>query len=373
MSFDRPYPAPGAGEMRFGAVPVVVAAERLGLPLAYLTSVDLARRPDALAGARAYVSTGHDEYWTPEARRRVAAARDAGTNLLFLGANTAYWRIRVADVGGRPGRLVTGYRGDAAEDPAPCGRPPACGATLRSPSRRTRSPGCSTSASRSTSRSSWPHRTGGASPAPASPAARPSPTSSASRRTGSTRSPGRLARCRSWPRSAIPAGASRPRPRRPAHHTAPSGAGVLAVGTLQWTCALEDHCALGRQVEPGHVVVGRVTSSGRSPGELAQDGGGDPADEARRPTRPAEGAVVLEGAGPLQGAHGEHPGAGGRRVVGRLRRGLDAPAGVVHGGQDLQRARRAGDGVDTVRLDADEVREGRAAGDAGAGEAPPVR
>ena len=113
VSFDRPYPAPGSGEMIFGVVPVVLAAERRGVPLAYLTNLDLDARPDALAGARGYVSMGHDEYWTPTMRRRVTAARDAGTNLAFLGANTMYWRVRLA----RAGRLLTGFRSDAGLDP----------------------------------------------------------------------------------------------------------------------------------------------------------------------------------------------------------------------------------------------------------------
>ena len=95
VSFDRPYPAPGAAEMLFGAMPVAVAAERTGVPLAFFTNVDLDRRPDALTGATAYVSTGHDEYWTAGMRARSARPATAGTNLAFLGANTMYWRVRL--------------------------------------------------------------------------------------------------------------------------------------------------------------------------------------------------------------------------------------------------------------------------------------
>jgi hypothetical protein len=119
VSFDRPYPAPGAREMAFGVVPVVVAAERLGVPTAYLTNVDVDADPAALRGARAYVSTGHDEYWTASMRDGVERARGAGTNLVFLGANTMYWRIRLESLHGRPGRVVVGYRSDAALDRAP--------------------------------------------------------------------------------------------------------------------------------------------------------------------------------------------------------------------------------------------------------------
>ncbi|HEX6246687.1 MAG TPA: N,N-dimethylformamidase beta subunit family domain-containing protein [Nocardioidaceae bacterium] len=117
VSFDRPYPAPGAGEMMYGVRPVVVRAERLGIPLAYMTNVDLAARRRILRGARGYVSMGHDEYWTLPMRRRVLRARGHGTNLAFLGANTMYWRIRLEDRNSRPRRVVVGYRSDAHLDP----------------------------------------------------------------------------------------------------------------------------------------------------------------------------------------------------------------------------------------------------------------
>jgi hypothetical protein len=40
------------------------------------------------------ISLGHDEYWSPAMRHTVEGARDAGTNLAFLGANAVYWRVR---------------------------------------------------------------------------------------------------------------------------------------------------------------------------------------------------------------------------------------------------------------------------------------
>ena len=118
VSFDRPYPPPGSGEFMFGAAPVVIAAERLGVPLGYLTNIDLEARRAPLRGATALVSMGHDEYWTPGMRRNVLDARSQGTNLAFLGANTMYWRIRTAPSRTGPDRLVVGYRHDAALDPA---------------------------------------------------------------------------------------------------------------------------------------------------------------------------------------------------------------------------------------------------------------
>ena len=80
----------------------MVLAERLGIPLAYTTGVDVHRAPSVLRGATTAVSLGHDEYWTPEQRRYVTQARDAGTNLVFLGANTCFRRVRLEPIGSAP-------------------------------------------------------------------------------------------------------------------------------------------------------------------------------------------------------------------------------------------------------------------------------
>jgi hypothetical protein len=118
VSFDRPYPGSGLGELGFASFPVARQAEATGVPLAYLTNLDLHARPRVLDGARGYVSTGHDEYWTPRMRRTVERARARGTNLAFLAANTMYWRIRLERSGTGPVRRMVGYRSDAALDPA---------------------------------------------------------------------------------------------------------------------------------------------------------------------------------------------------------------------------------------------------------------
>ena len=124
VSFDRPYDGPpGANDYRSAALPIVVRAERTGVSLSYFTNVDLHARPSILAGARGYLSLGHDEYWTNRMRRAVLKARDKGTNLGFLGANTMYWRIRLSARHTGPLRLLTGYRHDAHLDPLRTSRP----------------------------------------------------------------------------------------------------------------------------------------------------------------------------------------------------------------------------------------------------------
>ena len=116
VSFNRPYKGVGGmNDFRNSVVPIVTHAETTGVKLAYLANLDLDRGPEVLAGARGYVSMGHDEYWTTGMRATVLAARAKGTNVAFLGANTMYWRVRLA--GDPSPRLMTGYRHDAHLDP----------------------------------------------------------------------------------------------------------------------------------------------------------------------------------------------------------------------------------------------------------------
>ncbi|NYE35077.1 hypothetical protein F4692_000181 [Nocardioides cavernae] len=134
VSFDRPYNgATGANDYRTAALPIVVRAEATGVPLSYFTNIDLHTTPGALDGARGYVSMGHDEYWTPTMRQVVLDARDAGTNLAFLGANTMYWRIRLEPRPTGHARVVVGYRHDAHLDPLYAQGSPETTALFREP------------------------------------------------------------------------------------------------------------------------------------------------------------------------------------------------------------------------------------------------
>ncbi|MFD0267245.1 N,N-dimethylformamidase beta subunit family domain-containing protein [Streptomyces sp. NPDC127106] len=118
VSFDRPYQnAHGAGLFLTYEAPLVALAERLGLPLAYATGIDLARDRRLLPGAVALLSPGHDEYWSPEQRQHTAAARDAGTNLAVFGANCCYRRVRFEDSAVGADRTVVCYKEDYALDP----------------------------------------------------------------------------------------------------------------------------------------------------------------------------------------------------------------------------------------------------------------
>jgi hypothetical protein len=112
VSFDRPYDQDGAGRFLFFDQSAIALAERTGVPLAYETDVDLDQHPGLLAGARAVITLGHDEYYSRAMRSALLAARDAGTNLAFLGANAIYRHIRF----GAWDRVIICYKA-AAIDP----------------------------------------------------------------------------------------------------------------------------------------------------------------------------------------------------------------------------------------------------------------
>jgi hypothetical protein len=112
VSFDRPYDGSGADRFLAFDQPAIALAERTGIPLAYETDVDLDQHPGLLAGARAVISLGHDEYYSAAMRTALTTARDTGTNLAFLGANAIFRHIRFA----AGDRVIICYK-NAAIDP----------------------------------------------------------------------------------------------------------------------------------------------------------------------------------------------------------------------------------------------------------------
>jgi hypothetical protein len=117
VSMDRPYDGRGADQFLVFERKLINLAERLGLPLAYATSMDLDRDPRLLDGAGALVSLGHDEYWSPSERAQVTLARNAGVNVAFFGANAMFRRIRLAPTRLGPRRLVICYKTSYRQDP----------------------------------------------------------------------------------------------------------------------------------------------------------------------------------------------------------------------------------------------------------------
>ena len=100
VSFDRPYAtSAGAGDFLYRAweYNMVRFLEREGYDVTYGTNVDTHAHPEMLRRVKAFLSVGHDEYWSWEMRANVEAARDGGTNLAFFSGNVCYWQIRFED------------------------------------------------------------------------------------------------------------------------------------------------------------------------------------------------------------------------------------------------------------------------------------
>ncbi|GAA1924620.1 N,N-dimethylformamidase beta subunit family domain-containing protein [Streptantibioticus ferralitis] len=108
VSFDRPYAGAGLPLHVGHAYDFIRWAERYGYDLAYADTRDLhAGRIDP-GRYRGLVFPGHDEYWSADMRRAVERAREQGTSLVFLSANTMYWQIELGSSPAMaPERLLT--------------------------------------------------------------------------------------------------------------------------------------------------------------------------------------------------------------------------------------------------------------------------
>ncbi len=115
VSYNRPFitrgiednptsggPAAGPQDYLFGADYAAIHwLEKNGYDVTYMSGVDTDRLGTSWfeneAGERirdAFISVGHDEYWSGQQRGAVEAARADGVNLLFWSGNEVYWKTR---------------------------------------------------------------------------------------------------------------------------------------------------------------------------------------------------------------------------------------------------------------------------------------
>ncbi len=103
VSYNRPFltregvgTGSGPQDYLFGAdYAAIYWLEKNGYDVSYISGVDSDRLgASALIGHKAFISVGHDEYWSGNQRSNVEAARDAGTSLLFWSGNDVYWKTR---------------------------------------------------------------------------------------------------------------------------------------------------------------------------------------------------------------------------------------------------------------------------------------
>ena len=124
VSFDRPYTQQaGASQVLVFEANAIRWMERQGYDISYMSDVDVQNAPSQLLKHKAYISLGHDEYWTKEMRDGVEYARNYGVGLAFLGADVGDWQMRFGpDSHGVANRTVICYKvatsqNDLARDP----------------------------------------------------------------------------------------------------------------------------------------------------------------------------------------------------------------------------------------------------------------
>jgi Bacterial Ig domain/Bacterial cadherin-like domain len=109
VSFNRPF---SRREWRFWDINLLRFLEKEGYDVSYVSDTDVDADPSILQKHRAVIVSGHSEYWTKNMRDGFDAARDAGTNLFFAGANDAYWQVRYEDSSCADDNTICGNVGD---------------------------------------------------------------------------------------------------------------------------------------------------------------------------------------------------------------------------------------------------------------------
>lgn len=116
VSYDRPMDTGWAMSGILGdSYNIGVMVESMGLDVSYTTNIDQHEQPGLMADHKAIITGVHDEYYSLEMRDGLEAARDSGVNVLFLGANAVYRRIRLEPSVLGPNRHQVNYRSAAAD------------------------------------------------------------------------------------------------------------------------------------------------------------------------------------------------------------------------------------------------------------------
>ena len=119
VSFNRPYSSDyGSGQFLRYEYYFIRWLERSGYDVSYSTNLDTHQDSARLLNSKAFVSVGHDEYWSKQMYDSVEQARDAGVHLAFFGADTLSWQVRLeaSPVTGAANRVMTCYK-DRPIDP----------------------------------------------------------------------------------------------------------------------------------------------------------------------------------------------------------------------------------------------------------------
>ncbi len=118
VSYDRPYGkypqildnplTVGSGEFLLWEFPLAFWMEQQGYDVTYCSNTDVHADPKGLLRAKAFLSVGHDEYWSREQFDHVRSAVREGVNVAFLSANTCCFVAPLSPSSrGVPNRILT--------------------------------------------------------------------------------------------------------------------------------------------------------------------------------------------------------------------------------------------------------------------------
>jgi Bacterial Ig-like domain len=118
VSFDRPYADTGDGGFLAYEVYFVQWLESSGYDVSYSTDIDTHASGAQITHHKAFLSVGHNEYWSKPMRTAVEQARDTRVNLGFFGSDAVYWQVRLepSTANGVPNRVLVCYK-DRSFDP----------------------------------------------------------------------------------------------------------------------------------------------------------------------------------------------------------------------------------------------------------------
>jgi hypothetical protein len=128
VSWDRPYgryrqifDAPlsqGSGEFLLWEFPLAFWMEQAGYDVSYISNVDTHADAKGLLRARAFLSVGHDEYWSQEMFDHVQGAVNAGVSAAFFSGNSVDGLLDITPgARGVPNRVISRIGKFGFDDP----------------------------------------------------------------------------------------------------------------------------------------------------------------------------------------------------------------------------------------------------------------
>jgi hypothetical protein len=141
VSYNRPFDGGlttdnGASYVYYAEYQMIYWLEENGYNVSYTSDAEVDNNGALLKNHKAFISSGHDEYWSAGQRASVEAAREAGVNVAFFSGNELFWKTRWGpsiDSSNAPYRTLTTYKETHFEGPADPQDPPTWTGAWRDP------------------------------------------------------------------------------------------------------------------------------------------------------------------------------------------------------------------------------------------------